>query len=130
MFEPVKAVSSAFEGLFEGDLFSWPALLAARHVAMNICCHPIQCCDDGTLPAAAIEPKSERSPSRLPRHPRRLHTTLRQVTSRPHILSWEVVMSPKEDPSPTAVLPLQDWLKLLAGRGVNMRVGMGLAAKM
>lgn len=39
-------------------------------------------------------------------------------------------MPPKEDPSPTAVLPLQDWLKLLAGRGVNMRVGMGLAAKM
>jgi hypothetical protein len=62
MSEPVKAVSSAFEGLLEGcsraDPFSWPALFATRHVAMNICCHPIQCCDDGTLPAAAIEPRS------------------------------------------------------------------------
>lgn len=29
-----------------------------------------------------------------------------------------------------ALLPLQDWLKLLAGRGVEMRVAMTLAAKM
>ena len=33
-------------------------------------------------------------------------------------------------PSPTALLPLQEWLKLLASRGVDMRVAMGLAAKM
>ena len=31
---------------------------------------------------------------------------------------------------PTAVLPLQDWLKLLNSRGVDMRVAMSLAAKM
>lgn len=29
-----------------------------------------------------------------------------------------------------AIVPLQEWLKLLAGRGVNMRVAMGLASKM
>lgn len=34
------------------------------------------------------------------------------------------------DIEPTAVLPLQDWLKLLSGRGVEMRVAMSLAAKM
>ena len=34
------------------------------------------------------------------------------------------------DASPTAVLPLQDWLKLLSSRGVEMRVAMALAAKM
>lgn len=32
--------------------------------------------------------------------------------------------------SATTVLPLQDWLKLLSSRGVEMRVAMGLAAKM
>ena len=31
---------------------------------------------------------------------------------------------------PAAILPLQDWLKLLSGRGVDMRVAMTLAAKM
>lgn len=35
-----------------------------------------------------------------------------------------------DDIAPTAVLPLQDWLKLLSGRGVDMRVAMSLAAKM
>jgi hypothetical protein len=29
-----------------------------------------------------------------------------------------------------SILPLQDWLKLLSGRGVEMRVAMTLAAKM
>jgi hypothetical protein len=38
---------------------------------------------------------------------------------------------PREESKPAdAVLPLQEWLKLLAGRGVNMRVAMGLASKM
>ena len=32
--------------------------------------------------------------------------------------------------SATAILPLQDWLKLLSGRGVEMRVAMALASKM
>jgi hypothetical protein len=32
--------------------------------------------------------------------------------------------------APEAVLPLQDWLKLLASRGVPMRTAMALAAKM
>jgi hypothetical protein len=43
-------------------------------------------------------------------------------------------MPPKDsrldDIAPTAVLPLQDWLKLLSSRGVDMRVAMSLAAKM
>lgn len=34
------------------------------------------------------------------------------------------------DVASTAVLPLQEWLKLLASRGVEMRVAMSLAAKM
>lgn len=33
-------------------------------------------------------------------------------------------------PSPTAKLSLQEWLKVLSSRGVDMRVAMGLAAKM
>lgn len=38
---------------------------------------------------------------------------------------------PREEAKPAdTVLPLQEWLKLLAGRGVNMRVAMGLAGKM
>ncbi|WWD20101.1 hypothetical protein CI109_104575 [Kwoniella shandongensis] len=32
-------------------------------------------------------------------------------------------------PAPTAQLGLQEWLKLLASRGVDMRIAMGLAAK-
>ena len=32
--------------------------------------------------------------------------------------------------SPTTVLSLQEWLKLLSSRGVDMRVSMALAAKM
>jgi len=35
-----------------------------------------------------------------------------------------------DETSPTAVLPLQDWLKLLSGRGVDMRVAMVLASKL
>lgn len=40
-------------------------------------------------------------------------------------------MSPKtEDGAAGTVLPLQEWLKLLNGRGVDMRVAMLLAGKM
>jgi hypothetical protein len=35
-----------------------------------------------------------------------------------------------DDYPATKVLPLQDWLKLLSSRGVDMRVAMALAAKM
>ncbi|OCF38828.1 hypothetical protein I317_07370 [Kwoniella heveanensis CBS 569] len=39
-------------------------------------------------------------------------------------------MPPKASlPAPTAQLGLQEWLKLLSGRGVDMRVAMALAAK-
>ena len=34
------------------------------------------------------------------------------------------------EPGPTALLSLQEWLKVLSSRGVNMRVAMGLAGKM
>lgn len=33
-------------------------------------------------------------------------------------------------PPPSAKLSLQEWLKVLSSRGVDMRVAMGLAAKM
>jgi hypothetical protein len=33
------------------------------------------------------------------------------------------------DSDPDAVIPLQDWLKLLQSNGVPMRAAMGLAAK-
>jgi hypothetical protein len=38
-------------------------------------------------------------------------------------------MPPKATPDPSAILPLQDWIRLLTGQGASMRAAMALAAK-
>lgn len=46
-----------------------------------------------------------------------------------HILSLQHCTTMSDKPDPDAIVPLQQWLKLLAEQGVPMRTAMQFAAK-